>query len=184
MAEYAEIEEELIVPNAAAQWQIAYDPADDYPAIAPTRIVLISHKRKRRPRVYARDAAEIAELLDQTALHDREAIYVLLLDDSRRVIGIYVLGLGGPSSSVADPLSLLRVVLNVDPVGGVVLVHNHPSGRATASPEDVSLTDRVVALLDFHDQTLVDHVIVGSGDYFSFADAGFFEMAADAGGKY
>jgi len=56
---------------------------------------------------------------------------------------------------------------------GVMVVHNHPSGDPTPSPDDARLTLRLCAAADVLDIALLDHLIVGDdGRYFSFHEAG------------
>jgi DNA repair protein RadC len=58
---------------------------------------------------------------------------------------------------------------------GVMVVHNHPSGDTTASPDDARLTLRLCAAADVLDIALLDHLIVGDEDgYFSFHWSGQF----------
>jgi DNA repair protein RadC len=54
----------------------------------------------------------------------------------------------------------------------VILVHNHPSGDPTPSPEDVALTTRLRAAGELVGVKVVDHVVVGHGRYASFVDNG------------
>jgi DNA repair protein RadC len=64
-------------------------------------------------------------------------------------------------------------------VGAVslVMVHNHPSGEAMPSPEDVSFTREVYELGRMMEMPLVDHVIVTGTESFSFMDAGLLKAA-------
>ncbi|HEY5657767.1 MAG TPA: JAB domain-containing protein [Myxococcota bacterium] len=172
MATYVETPERLIVPNRRAEWRIEYDPAKRIPLLASRRVVVLMRAMKRRKRIVIRGSDDVGDMLGASALNDREAVYLLLLDAKQRVMGVYVVGLGGPSSSVVDLTTLMRVVLATDPTGGVILVHNHPSGDQIASPEDVMLTERLVRAVDFFGYTLLDHVVIAGGGYFSFAESG------------
>ena len=59
---------------------------------------------------------------------------------------------------------------------GLMVVHNHPSGDPTPSPDDARLTLRLCAAADVLDLPLLDHLIVGDGHrYFSFREAGLME---------
>lgn len=63
---------------------------------------------------------------------------------------------------------------------GVVVLHNHPSGQPTPSPEDISLTARLCAAADILGIDLLDHLIVGdAGRYYSFREAGALSSAID-----
>jgi DNA repair protein RadC len=54
----------------------------------------------------------------------------------------------------------------------VILVHNHPSGNIRPSDADLTVTDRIAASGLMLDLPLMDHLIVGHGQYYSFADEG------------
>ena len=55
---------------------------------------------------------------------------------------------------------------------GIILLHNHPSGDVTPSPEDKELTKRLAMLGGMMQLCLTDHIIVGDSDFFSFRQAG------------
>ncbi|MBX3121117.1 MAG: hypothetical protein KF784_18810 [Fimbriimonadaceae bacterium] len=54
----------------------------------------------------------------------------------------------------------------------LVIVHNHPSGDPSPSPEDRALTTRIAEAGQLLGIALLDHVVIGNGRYFSFADHG------------
>ena len=63
---------------------------------------------------------------------------------------------------------------------GVVVLHNHPSGQPTPSPEDISLTARLCAAAEILGIDLLDHLIVGdAGRYYSFREAGALSSTID-----
>ena len=69
------------------------------------------------------------------------------------------------------PLDSLREPVRIG-AHGVVFVHNHPSGDAAASVEDGDLTERLRAASELVGVVARDHVIVATGGYFSFVEAG------------
>ena len=172
MATYVEMPEVLLSPNRRVNWAIAFDPADEIPEIASSRIVLLMRQRKRRKRMYARDAREVGDALAGVALHDREGFYLLLLEEDRRVFGVYVVGLGGPTGTFADKVSLMRAVLAAEPAGGVIVLHNHPSGVAEPSQADERITRRLKNALELIDVRVLDHFIVAAGGSVSMASRG------------
>jgi DNA repair protein RadC len=54
----------------------------------------------------------------------------------------------------------------------VLLVHNHPSGEATPSEDDLEITQRLVRVGETMGIEVLDHVILGAGAPFSFREAG------------
>ena len=55
----------------------------------------------------------------------------------------------------------------------VVLAHNHPSGVALPSADDVQTTRRIAAALSAVDVKLIDHIVVAEGDFISMAQSGY-----------
>lgn len=170
MATYLELPETMVLANPRGKsWEVVFDPASADPSFATSRIVGLMPKRSRRRKP---PKSDIVELLNAVKMHDREAVYVAMLDGKDRVIAVYVVSIGGPAMSIVDKTSLLRAVLLCDPAGGVVLVHNHPSGQVTPSPDDISLTRGVSEMLDIYGYFLADHIIIGREGVFSFWEAG------------
>jgi DNA repair protein RadC len=70
---------------------------------------------------------------------------------------------------VADPKLVFRPALQ-HLATGVILCHNHPSGNMRPSQEDVNLTRKLRSAGESIEISILDHLIIGNGDYFSFAD--------------
>ena len=66
----------------------------------------------------------------------------------------------------------------------LLVVHNHPSGDPTPSPDDARLTLRLAQAADILDMPLLDHLIVGdAGRYFSFRESGTLTMRLAEGAR-
>lgn len=98
-----------------------------------------------------------------------EEFRVVLLNRANRVIHQTLIGVGGVSSTIADPKKILRAMLDHQ-ASALILMHNHPSGQKMASPQDKNLTQRIQAACSWLDVNLIDHVIFIPNGYFSFAD--------------
>ncbi|MFW5920689.1 MAG: JAB domain-containing protein, partial [Polyangiales bacterium] len=99
-----------------------------------------------------------------------EHVLAIAVDARNRPVAWYRVSQGGTSSAGVEVSSVFRPAI-VAGASGLVLVHNHPSGETTPSPEDTALTRRVVDGGELLGIRVLDHVIVGD-DYFSFLDAG------------
>lgn len=100
-----------------------------------------------------------------------ESIWIIGLDAKHRVRVERQVARGGPCHCMVAPGDLLRVlVLNACPAG--VMLHNHPSGDPRPSPDDIALTRRVETGATILGLDILDHVVIGGGDYFSFLDEG------------
>ncbi|WP_199553462.1 JAB domain-containing protein [Sandaracinobacteroides hominis] len=100
-----------------------------------------------------------------------EQVRVAFLDAGRRLIRIELLSNGTVRHAHIYPREIARRCLELS-ASSVVLVHNHPSGDPTPSPEDVLLTKRVRRALEAIDVSLLDHLIVGRRGTVSFDACG------------
>jgi DNA repair protein RadC len=97
-----------------------------------------------------------------------EELHAMYLDRRLRPIEIRRLSRGSDRFTVVDPLQVLRPAVALGATG-VVLAHNHPSGSLEPSRQDVEVTGRVGAAARVVGIQLIDHLIVGHGDYRSMA---------------
>lgn len=98
-----------------------------------------------------------------------EEFKAILLNNSNQTIGIVKLGEGNNKSTVIDFKRLFQVVLKTN-AANIILAHNHPSGSLKPSQADIEITTKVKKGCDLLDVKLLDHVILTSESYYSFAD--------------
>jgi DNA repair protein RadC len=94
-----------------------------------------------------------------------------LVDVKNCLVREVTISQGALSSALVHPREAYGAAVR-EPAHGIVFVHNHPSGDPTPSDEDVALTRRLVAAGDILGIRLLDHVVIGDSDYYSFADSG------------
>jgi len=75
------------------------------------------------------------------------------------------------SAMVVDPKIIFQKALERK-ASSVILSHNHPSGAPSPSMEDIRLTEKVKLAGSYIDIKVLDHIIIGDGAYYSFADEG------------
>jgi len=107
------------------------------------------------------------------SIKNREHFYVLLLDGKNRLIKEVLVSLGSLTASLVHPREVLSPAVR-EQAAGMILVHNHPSGQPDPSREDIELTERMKDAAKLVGITILDHVIIGQGSYYSFADQGRF----------
>jgi DNA repair protein RadC len=117
------------------------------------------------------EPARVAELMRPAAHAERECFHVVMLDVRGRLIRADRVAEGSLTQCPVSPRDALRPAVR-DGAHGVVFVHNHPSGDPSPSAEDADLTDRLRAAAELVGVVARDHVIVASGGYFSFVEAG------------
>jgi len=130
-------------------------------------------KASERPVVQSSaDAANILRILwEEGKMELVEQFKVLFLNRSNKVICIYNVSSGGVTGTVADPKLIFMAALRVNAVS-IILCHNHPSGSLKPSKADEELTLKIKGAGTFLDIKVLDHVILTSESYFSFADEG------------
>lgn len=114
----------------------------------------------------------IYEQLAEMRFLDQEEMVVLALDTRMRLMRKDTVYRGTLNTTVIRTAELFRPAMAVNACS-IVLAHNHPSGDPTPSPEDVAVTRVVYAAGQLLDIELVDHVVVGDGNYRSLKEAGY-----------
>lgn len=99
----------------------------------------------------------------------RECFWILPLDGKNRILRILRVSEGSLTSAPVHPREVFRPVIQ-EAAAGVLLVHNHPSGDPSPSPEDLQITKRLAEAGEILGIRVLDHVIIGACRYFSFAD--------------
>lgn len=99
----------------------------------------------------------------------QEFFYCVYVDTKSKYIDKKCLFVGTINSSIVHPREIFKEAYLLS-ANGIICVHNHPSGDSTPSKEDVILTKKIKEISIIHGIKLIDHVIVGSGNYFSFFD--------------
>ena len=102
-----------------------------------------------------------------------ETVYLLCLDAKCKVLACKKVGEGSVNSASISIRRIVETALNANAVS-VVLAHNHPSGLALPSAEDVQTTLRLARALHAVEITLADHLVVADGDFVSMVQSGKF----------
>lgn len=102
-------------------------------------------------------------------LPDREHLVAIWLDARRRMSGIHTIAVGGLSDANASPREVFKAAI-VAGADALVLVHNHPSGDPSPTPEDVAATEQLAIVAELIGIPLLDHVVVGDPGYASLCD--------------
>lgn len=101
-----------------------------------------------------------------------ETVYLLCLDAKCKVLCCREIGQGSVNSAGISVRKIVEVALGANATT-VVLAHNHPSGLALPSAEDIQTTRRVAAALSAVEVHLADHIVVADGDYVSMVQSGY-----------
>jgi DNA repair protein RadC len=101
----------------------------------------------------------------------KEVFKVLLLNRANRLLKEVPVSEGTLDASVVHPRDVFREAL-LEPSAGIILIHNHPSGNASPSEEDLRLTRQLVEAGRLLGIKVYDHIILAGETYRSFADEG------------
>lgn len=99
----------------------------------------------------------------------KEIFKALLLDSKNRVIKDVTISEGSLNASVVHPREVFNPAIK-ESAAGIIFVHNHPSGDPSPSREDMDLTQRLVKTGEVVGIKVIDHIVLGNGQYFSFLD--------------
>lgn len=101
-----------------------------------------------------------------------ETVFLLCLDAKCKVLSCREVGEGGINSAGISIRKIVETAIR-EGASTVVLAHNHPSGIALPSPEDLQTTRRIAAALQSVEVALADHIVVADDDYVSMVQSGY-----------
>ena len=107
----------------------------------------------------------------QIASLPHEEFWVLYLSSANTIVGKVKVSQGGVSGTVVDHRLVVKRAIELL-ASGLILVHNHPSGVARPSEDDKVLTGKVSDAASLFDISVLDHLIITTGECFSFRQAG------------
>ena len=110
----------------------------------------------------------------QLKYHQKEMLFLLVLDSKNRILAEELLSLGTVSTSIADPREIFLSALKKNGVA-IILIHNHPSGDPTPSREDIVTTERIEKAGELLGIRLNDHIIIGQNSYISLRAEGYLK---------
>jgi len=115
---------------------------------------------------------DIAErLILQMGRLEREELRVVILDTKNHVLRVETVYQGNVNASLVRVGELYRDAVRLN-AASLILVHNHPSGDPTPSPDDLHLTAEALAAGRLLDISLLDHLVIGHDAYVSLRDRG------------
>ena len=103
----------------------------------------------------------------------KETVFLLCLDAKCKVLCCQQVGEGSVNSAGVPVRRVVEMALAANATT-VVLAHNHPSGLALPSHEDIATTRRVAVALDAVEINLADHIIIADDDFVSLAQSGYY----------
>ena len=139
-----------------------------YMGIAETPLVILLN---RNIGSFSKQFDTVEELQKELGDLNYESFCVLLLNRANKVLKTIKISDGGITGTVVDQRKVFKLALDQNATS-IILGHNHPSGQVTPSSADIDLTKKMKAAGITLDLPILDHIIVGDGNYYSFADEG------------
>ena len=131
---------------------------------------LLAASPEERPAV--RTPQDVADLLlPEMRFLDQEHLRVVLLSTKNQVLAVPTVYKGNVRAAQVRPSEVFREAVREN-APSVIIVHNHPSGDPTPSPEDVAVTRELVQAGRLLDIEVLDHVVLGNGRYASLRERG------------
>jgi DNA repair protein RadC len=123
-------------------------------------------------KVKMRSSRDFFELFSPFLRHlKKEVVKVALLDPKMNLIKESTVSEGSLNSSIVHPREVMIPAIK-ESAAAIALVHNHPSGDPTPSQQDIEITHRISKTGQIIGIRLVDHIIIGGEEYYSFSDEG------------
>ncbi|MBW6479936.1 MAG: JAB domain-containing protein [Bacteroidales bacterium] len=119
----------------------------------------------------SRDVYEVLQRIWSPRIDHIEEFMVLCLNRANKLLGWARVSQGGLSGTVADPKLIYQIALKSNACS-IILAHNHPSGNLQPSEADIHLTRKLKDAGQVLDLPVLDHLIISSEGFYSFADEG------------
>jgi len=114
---------------------------------------------------------QVFEMFRELIVETKEHFLALHLDGKNRIICLDRVSVGSLNQSIVNVREVMKSVL-LSSAAAIILVHNHPSGDPEPSGEDLSITKRLKESGDLIGIPILDHIIIGEGQYVSFVERG------------
>jgi len=101
----------------------------------------------------------------------KEMFMTLHLDGKNRIVCMDLVSIGSLNQSIVHPREVFKTAC-ISNAAAIICVHQHPTGDPTPSSEDISITRRLKEAGEIMGIKVLDHIIVGDGEYMSFVERG------------
>ena len=120
---------------------------------------------------------DLIPFVKQYAFKASEHFVAVSLSGAREILSQKVVAMGAANSAIINPREVFFDAVQAR-ASAVILVHNHPSGRASPSVDDMETTKRLCAAADLLGISVLDHIIITKDEYFSFKEHNLLKEAA------
>ncbi len=114
---------------------------------------------------------QVFEMFKDLVLETKEHFLCLHLDGKNRIVCLDRVSVGSLNQSIVHPREVFKSACIIS-AAGIILVHNHPTGDPNPSQEDITITRRLKEAGELIGIPVLDHIIIGDGQYVSFVERG------------
>ena len=164
--------------GASPQSLMSDESIDEAAAVLLAMVSPMAARMKLPPSsgMYLRTPEEAGTYAISLFAHDKmESFYVLFLDSRKKLIATELVGQGTIDEVPVYPRQIAELAVKYRS-GHIILAHNHPTGLLSASSKDYVATTAICNTLREFEVRVVDHIIVGDGRYYSFAEKTLLEQ--------
>ncbi|MEK6808632.1 MAG: DNA repair protein RadC, partial [Nanoarchaeota archaeon] len=119
----------------------------------------------------AKDVVDI--FMPEMSTQKKEYFIGAFLDTRKRLINSETIFVGSLNASIVHPREIFRSAIE-EGAAAIILLHNHPSGNPEPSKEDILTTKQLIKAGNLIGIEVLDHIIIGNKDYFSFKENDYF----------
>lgn len=132
-----------------------------------------------RPQLVMNSPDSIAAYYMEELRHEEQEVVICMMSDVKgHFLGDKILTRGTATGSMVTPREIYMEALRRHAVS-LILIHNHPSGDPTPSPDDVQITTRIYQVGELIGIHLLDHIVIGDQKYCSFREEGLWEECVE-----
>lgn len=137
--------------------------------------IKVAYSTSNTPKVKIKSGEDAYDVLlsswNLDTIELQEEFKILLLNRANEVLGVYPLSKGGITGTVVDQRLIFAVALKCNATG-IIMCHNHPSGKLLPSEADITLTKSIAKCADLLVINLLDHLIITKNGFYSFSNEG------------
>ena len=137
--------------------------------------IKVAYSTTDTPKVKIKSGDDAYDVLlaswDLDTIELQEEFKILLLNRANEVLGIYPLSKGGITGTLVDSRLIFAVALKCNATG-IIICHNHPSGKLLPSEADITLTKSIGKCAELLGVSLLDHLIISKNGFYSFSNEG------------
>lgn len=118
-----------------------------------------------------RGPEEVFKIMSHMSKLKKEELRAIYINSRQKIIREELISLGNENMNIVSPKEILQPAVELM-AKGIIIVHNHPSGEVEPSDSDIKFTEKMAVAAEILGIGLVDHLIIGNENYYSFSENG------------